>query len=64
MGYAVITKGNVRFWTKVTIFFLDQSNYFLKILVWNLGGNVKNAGNQGGDVENQGRNLGIAVEMK
>ena len=33
-------------------------------MVWNLGGNAKNAGNQGGDVENQGRNLGIAVEMK
>ena len=29
-----------------------------------MGGNAKNAGNQGGDVENQGGNLGIAVEMK
>ena len=29
-----------------------------------MGGNVKNAGNQGGDVENQSGNLGIAVEMK
>ena len=34
------------------------------MLVWNLCGNAKNAGNQGGDVENQGGNLGIAVEMK
>ena len=33
-------------------------------MVWNLGGNAKNAGNQGDDVENQGGNLGIAVEMK
>ena len=29
-----------------------------------MGGNAKNAGNQGGDVENQRANLGIAVEMK
>ena len=29
-----------------------------------MGGNAKNAGNQGGDVENQGGNLGIAAEMK
>ena len=29
-----------------------------------MGGNAKNAGNQGGDGENQGANLGIAVEMK
>ena len=29
-----------------------------------MGGNVKNAGNQGGDVENQSGNLGIVVEMK
>ena len=29
-----------------------------------MGRNAKNAGNQGGDVENQGGNLGIAVEMK
>ena len=28
-----------------------------------MGGNAKNAGNQGGDVENQGGNLGIAEEM-
>ena len=32
-------------------------------MVWNLGGNAKNA-NQGCDVENQGENLDIAVEMK
>ena len=25
-------------------------------MVWNLGGNAKNAGNQGGDVQNQGGN--------
>ena len=29
-------------------------------MVWNLDGNAKNAVNQGGDVENQGENLGIA----
>ena len=29
-----------------------------------MGVNEKNAGNQGGDVENQGGNLGIAAEMK
>ena len=29
-----------------------------------MGGNAKNAGNQGGDVENQGGNLGVTVEMK
>ena len=34
------------------------------MLVWNLGGNAKNVGNQGDDVENQGGNLDIAVEMK
>ena len=34
------------------------------MLVWNLHGNAENAGNQGGDKENQGGNLGIAVEMK
>ena len=34
------------------------------MLVWNLGENAKNAGNQRGDVQNQGGNLGIAVEMK
>ena len=33
-------------------------------LVLNLGGSAKNVGNQGGDVENQVGNLGIAVEMK
>ena len=33
-------------------------------MVRNLGENAKNAGNQDGDVENQGGNLGIAVEMK
>ena len=34
------------------------------MLVWNLRGNAENAGNQGGDKENQGGNLAIAVEMK
>ena len=29
-----------------------------------MGVNEKNAENQGGDVENQGGNLGIAAEMK
>ena len=29
-------------------------------MVWYMGGNVKNAGNQGGDVENQSGNLGIS----
>ena len=43
--------------------FLNKSNYFLKIWVWNLGGNTKNAGNQGGDVENRGGNLGTTVQM-
>ena len=33
-------------------------------MVWNLGGNVKKSVNQGSDVQNQGGNLGIAVEMK
>ena len=33
-------------------------------MVWNLGGNAKNAENQRGDVQNQGGNLGIVVEMK
>ena len=33
-------------------------------MVWNLCGNGKNEGNLGGEVENQGGNLGIAVEMK
>ena len=33
-------------------------------MVWNLHRNAKNAGNQGGDVKNQGGNLGIAAEMK
>ena len=33
-------------------------------MVQNLGENAKNVGNQDGDVENQGGNLGIAVEMK
>ena len=49
---------------KAKFSFLNQSNYFPKILVWNLGGNAENARNQGGDVENQGGNLGIAVKMK
>ena len=44
--------------------FLNQSNYFPEILVWNLDGNARNAGNQGGDVPNQGGNLGITVEIK
>ena len=34
------------------------------MLRWNLGENAKNAGNQGGDVQDQGGNLGIAVETK
>ena len=33
-------------------------------MVTNLGGNAKNAGNQGGHVQNQGGNLGIVVEIK
>ena len=33
-------------------------------LALELGGNAKNAGNQGGDVLNQRGNLGIAVKMK
>ena len=33
-------------------------------MVRNLGENAKNAWNQDGNVENQGGNLGIAVEMK
>ena len=33
-------------------------------MVWNLGGNAENAGNEGGDEQKQGRNLGIAVEAK
>ena len=32
-------------------------------MVWNLYGNAKNAGNQGGNVENQGGNFNIAVEI-
>ena len=32
----------------------------MKVFVWNLRGNAKNAGNQGGDVQSQGGNLGIA----
>ena len=34
------------------------------MLVWNLGRNAKNGGNQVGDVQNQGGSLGIAVEIK
>ena len=30
-------------------------------MVWNLDGNAKSAGNQGGDVENQGGNEDIAT---
>ena len=41
-----------------------SSNFFLKLLVCNLGGNAKNAENQGGDVQNESGNLGIAVEIK
>ena len=33
-------------------------------MVWNLDENAKNVGNQHGDIQNQGGNLGIAVEMK
>ena len=33
-------------------------------MVWNLGGNAENTGNEGGDVQNHGGNLGIAVEVK
>ena len=33
-------------------------------MVWNLGGNAENAGNQSSDVDNQDGKLGIAVEMK
>ena len=33
-------------------------------MAWNLGGNAKNAGNQGGGVQNQGGNLDIAEEIK
>ena len=33
-------------------------------MAWSLGGNAKDAGNQGGDVENQDGNLGVAVESK
>ena len=42
----------------------NKSNYFLKILVWNLDENAKNAGSQGGNAENKGGNLSTAVEMK
>ena len=37
--------------------------FFKKICVWNLDGNTKNAGNQGGDAENQRENLVIAVQV-
>ena len=33
-------------------------------MVWNLGGNVKNVANQGGDVKNQGGDWARAVEIK
>ena len=56
MGYAAVTKGSVCFWTKVIIFLKSWSEILVK--------NAKNAGNQGGDVENQGGNLGIAVKVK
>ena len=32
-------------------------------MVWNLGGNAKNAGSQGHDVQNQDENSDVAVEM-
>ena len=56
MGYAVVAKGRVSFWTKVTIFVKSWSDICVEM--------QKNAGNQGGDVQNQGENFGIAVEMK
>ena len=55
-GYALVTKRNICFWTKVTI--------FLKSWSGNLCGNAKFARNQVGDVENRGWNLSIAVKMK
>ena len=56
MGYVVVTKRSVCFWTKVTIFLKSWSNVWVEM--------QKNAGNQGGDVQNQGGNFDIAVEMK
>ena len=56
MGYAVVTKGSVSFWTEVTIFLKSWFDIWVEM--------QKNAGNQGGDVQNQGENFGIAVEMK
>ena len=56
LGYAVVAKGRVSFWTKVTIFVKSWSDICVEM--------QKNAGNQGGDVQNQGENFGIAVEMK
>ena len=38
--------------------------YYNNKITLELGGNAKNAGNQGGDVLNQRGNLGIAVKMK
>ena len=46
------------------MFVFEPKYYILKIFVWNLGENAKNMGNQGGDVENHGGSLGIAVEPK
>ena len=43
--------------------FFNLSKYFLKIWVWNLGENANNSGNQSGNTGNQGRYLGIAVEL-
>ena len=46
------------------MFVFEPKYYILKIFVWNLGEKAKNMGNQGGDVENHGGSLGIAVETK
>ena len=59
-SYAVATMGSVM----VSVLFRTKVTIFLKSCVWNLDGNAKNVANHGGDVENQGENLGIAVEMK
>ena len=48
----------------VSVLFRTKVTIFLKSCVWNLDGNAKNVANHGGDVENQGENLGIAVDMK
>ena len=56
MSYAVVTKGSARFWTKVTFFLKSWSEILVEM--------QKYAGNYGDDVENQGGNLGVVVEMK